>query len=243
MTALLRAEALRLPGRLLPTDLRLGAGQLVALVGPNGGGKTSLLRCLGDVEGEADLIQIAGAALKDAPPARRAQLLSYLPAGREMVWPISVGDVLALGLSRPDSGVIDDLLAQLELTALRDRPINSLSTGQRARALIGRALASRPNLLLLDEPLSNLDPYWGLRLMEILRAAIGHNASALVALHDLNQLEAFDRVLLVGGGRLLLDGSPQEVLGSELLNESFGVERRGGRWTIRRRAEDPRSLP
>ncbi|MEO6359380.1 MAG: ABC transporter ATP-binding protein [Sphingomicrobium sp.] len=242
MTPLLDARDVALPGRLEPTSIQIGAGELVALVGPNGGGKTSLLRALADVEGDGGLVAIAGESLADAPPARRSKLLAFLPASREIVWPISARDVIALGAQAIGAARIDSLIALLELEGLADRPISSLSTGERARVLLARALAPEPRLLLLDEPLSNLDPYWALRIVEILRSYVEDDQrSAIVALHDLDQAEAFDRVLLVDKGRILADGPPADIIGGEMLSKTFGVQRHEGRWRIRPSA-DPRSL-
>lgn len=234
MTPLLEAKEVALTGRLQPTSLNVGPGELIALVGPNGGGKTSLLRALADVEANGGSLSIAGEALVDAPPARRAKLLAFLPASRDVVWPISARDVIALACPSVEPERIRTLIDLLELGKLADRPINGLSTGERARVLLARALAPDPHLLLLDEPLSNLDPYWALRIVEILRGYVTTGErSALVALHDLDQAEAFDRVLLVDGGRVLGDGTSAEIIGSELLATTFSVERSEGRWRIR----------
>jgi iron complex transport system ATP-binding protein len=154
-------------GRLSPTSLEVCTGELVALLGPNGGGKTSLLRALAGIERTAGDVQLAGEPLHDVPPARRQALLAFLPASRDIGWPIAARDVIALGAAHPDPAHIEDLIQLLELSPFADRPVNSLSTGERARVLLARALASRPKLLLLDEPLSNLDPYWVLKIVEL----------------------------------------------------------------------------
>src|SRR5690606_585060 len=150
-----------------PTDLEVGGGELVALVGPNGGGKTSLLRALARIEGAGGSVRVDGEDVDMAPAARRRSLLSFLPASRDLGWEISARDLISLGLERPDQERVDALLSMMELEQLADRPANQLSTGERARVLAARALASRPRLLLLDEPLSNLDPYWVLRFVEL----------------------------------------------------------------------------
>lgn len=150
MTSLLEAREIALTGRLKPTDLDCSPGEMVALIGPNGAGKTSMLRALARIDGGEGKVIIDGEPLDEAPPTRRMRLLSFLPATRSLVWPISVRDVIALGLPSPDEGRIGELTAQLELEPLAHRPVNHLSTGERSRVLLARALAARPRLLLLD---------------------------------------------------------------------------------------------
>ena len=237
MTALLDATAISVDGRLERTDLHLGVSQMIAVVGPNGAGKTSLLRALAGIELTTGSVQIDGENVTDAPPARRMRLMSFMPATRNLVWPITASDVVSLGLPSPEPDRVETLIEVLELTAFAKRPVNHLSTGERSRVLLARALAARPRLLLLDEPLSNLDPFWVLRVLEIVRAETRANDSAaLVSVHDLNQVEAFDRVLLLDRGGLAGDGRPQEMLGSPELAQTFRIEREGLGWKIRETA-------
>lgn len=238
MTPLLRARGLHIEGRLHSADVAIDAGEIVGVIGPNGGGKTSLIRAIADVEGSAELLEVAGEPLKFAPPARRSSLIGFLPASRDVVWPISVESVIALGLAAPDPRQVSAMLSLFELDGVRARPISSLSTGERSRVLLARACVSRPHLLLLDEPLSNMDPYWALRTLEIARATVRERgAAALIALHDLNQAEGFDRLLFIDKGQIALDGSPAEVLESSVLHDSYRLERHSGRWQIRRPAD------
>jgi iron complex transport system ATP-binding protein len=244
MTSLLQARELVLEGRLLPTDLEVAAGSLVALIGPNGSGKTSLLRALAAIEMTGGTVAVGGEDIPSATPARRPHWLTFLPASRDLVWPIRARDVIALGLAKPDPQRIDDLLEQLELLPLADRPANWLSTGERARVLLARALAPSPRLLLLDEPLSNLDPYWVLKTLELLRETVrAADCSAIVSLHDIDRVDAFDRVLLVDQGRIAADLPPAEMLASLELSQSFRIERGENGWRFRSPLEGPRSWP
>ncbi len=243
MTPLLEARGVAIDGRLQPTDIQLFPGSLVALIGPTGSGKTSLLRTLAAVEMTAGSIAVDGEDLASARAARRPHLLTFLPASRDMVWPIRARDVVALGLAKADPGRVEQLLEQLELLPLADRPVNALSTGERARVLLARALAPTPRVLLLDEPLSNLDPYWVLRILDLLRqTVIATRCAALVSLHDIDRSRSFDRVLLMAKGRMVADLPPGAMLASGQLGRSFGIEFAEDGWRITA-PEDRRSSP
>jgi len=243
MTSLLEAQGVAIEGRLHPTDLDVEAGSLVALIGANGSGKTSLLRALAAVEMSGGRVAIDGEDLASAPPARRPHLLTFLPASRDVIWPIRSRDLIVLGSPRDEAERIDRLLDQLELESLGDRPANQLSTGERARVLLARAMAPSPRLLLLDEPLSNLDPYWVLRTIELLRDTIREaGCSAVVSLHDIDRVSSFDRALLVDQGRIAADLAPSAMLASAELSRSFRIEKGNSGWRISP-PEGPRSSP
>ena len=233
MTVLLSARRLRIDGRLHSTDLELPGGTLVALVGPNGGGKTSLLRAIAGVEEAGGAVEVDGVALAEAGP-RRAGMIGLMSASRDIGWPIPVRDVVTMGVARSDPDAIAHLLAEFELDGLAERPVSSLSTGERSRVLMARALAAKPRLLLLDEPLSNLDPYWVLRFLEAMRRHAAGGGAVLCALHDLSQLGRFDRALLIANGRIEADMAPAELVRSALFEGSFRIASDGrGGWRVR----------
>ena len=216
---MLRAEELSLPGRLFGASLTLQAGELVCVGGPNGGGKTSLLHALAGIGGPGGVVSLNGADPRRLGPAERPRAFTYLPASRDLPWPLLARALIALG----GGGHVDGL----ELEPLLDRRMDMLSTGERGRVLIARALAPKPQLLLLDEPTANLDPLWQIRLMHLIRAELaGQERAALVAIHDLDSaLRYADRILVMDKGRIAAEG-----LDGPHVAEIFGIERVDGRW-------------
>ena len=231
---ILAASDLALPGRLSGVSLELEEGELVCLVGPNGSGKTSLLHALAGIGHPSGTVEMDGVDPRRLGPARRPAFLTYLPATREVHWPLLARDLIALG------GGGEAAFAALELAPLLDRRIDTLSTGERSRVLIARALAPRPKLLLLDEPTANLDPLWQIRLMDLVREEIGQGGrAALVAIHDLDAAARYaDRILVMDRGRIAAEG-----LDGPHVAEIFGIARVGGAWRPVRPREDPRSSP
>ena len=242
MTILVEAESVAIAGRLEPTRLGLAAGELTCLVGPNGSGKTSLLHALARVGRVAGSVRIAGVDPDRVPPSRRVRLLGFLPAGRDIAWPLVARDLIRLGGADP--GEVDAEIDRFALAGLADRPVDRLSTGERSRILLARVFAAAPDLLLLDEPTANLDPLWQLRLMARLREDLkGTQRAALVALHDLDAALSFgDRLLVMNGGSLAFDLTPDAFVAGPGLAEIFGIERVAGEWRALSPA-DRRSSP
>jgi iron complex transport system ATP-binding protein len=128
---------------------------------------------------------------------------------------------------------IAPVLAKLELAGFTNRRVDRLSTGERARVLIARALAPRPKLLLLDEPVANLDPRWQLKLMDHLRDE-AHQAgrATLIAAHDLELAGRYaDRLIIMDRGRIVADGG-RELLDGPEIPPVFGVRRAEGAWRL-----------
>ena len=233
MSALVEARGLSLPGRLCETTLDICEGELICLVGPNGSGKTSLLHAIAGIGRPSGRVRIAGVELARSSASERPELLTFLPASRDLRWPLLARDLIALGGGRA-------IPAELELEPLLDRRIDQLSTGERSRVMIARALAPRPRLLLLDEPTANLDPLWQIRLMETLKAELdGSSRSAVVAMHDLDAARRYaDRILVIDRGKIAAEG-----LDGPHVADIFGIVRADGEWRPLRPPADPRSSP
>jgi iron complex transport system ATP-binding protein len=234
MTLLLSARGVAIAGRLAPADLELEGGTLLCLVGPNGSGKTSLLHGLARIGGAMGTVRVDGLDPASLAPAERKRLLSFLPASREIAWPLAARDLIALGLpSAAEKEGVGDMLAELELAPLLDRRMDRLSTGERSRVLIARALVARSRLVLLDEPAANLDPKWQLRLMAWLRELAGRGAAIVAAMHDLDLAARYaDRLVLMEKGRIAVAGDPADLLGGPDIVRIFGVERGAAGWRL-----------
>jgi len=221
------AKDLRIVGRLQPTSLTIEAATLTCLVGPNGSGKTSLLQAIAGLNSPEGKVGIDGVDPWRSPTHERPQLLTYLPASRDVKWPITAADLIRLG----GADDIAPVVAQLELESFAGRSIDQLSTGERTRVLIARALAPCPRLILLDEPVANLDPLWQLKLMAHLRGlAHDHGQAIVIAAHDLDLAGRFaDRLIVMNHGHIVADGGT-EVLETGIIRSVFGVERRDGEW-------------
>ena len=225
--SLLVATGLHLPRRLEPTSLTIEAGELTCLIGPNGSGKTSLLHAIGGIGSPGGKVRIDGVDPFRLGPPQRQRLLTFAPASRDIKWPLTAQDLIRLG----GENAIDEVLAALELVPFADRRVDLLSTGERARVLLARALAPRPLLLLLDEPVANLDPHWQLKLMGLLRDFTRQpGRAALMASHDLELAGRFaNRLIVMDERRIVADGGPQLLTGPEIPTV-FGIERRNGDW-------------
>ncbi|UTL89204.1 ABC transporter ATP-binding protein [Pseudomonas fluorescens] len=212
-------------------DLSVAAGETLGIVGPNGSGKSSLLKLLAGLRTPSSgNVQLLGEPLARLPRRRVAQALALVEQQADTLDAISVFDAVALGrtpwlsalapFSREDRAIVEQALADLDATHLRERAWRSLSGGERQRVHIARALAQRPRVLLLDEPTNHLDIQHQLSLLQQVQAL---PVTTLVALHDLNQALTCDRVAVLDQGRLVALGKPLQVLTPERLLSTFGV--------------------
>tara|TARA_R110002124_G_scaffold64635_4_gene176388 strand:- start:4016 stop:4774 length:759 start_codon:yes stop_codon:yes gene_type:complete len=215
-------------------------GEIVALVGPNGAGKSSLLRlCAGLLEPAFGQIELDGLALRELAPGQRARRIAYMPPDGSSAWPMPVRRIVALGrvphlkplrrLTAEDEAAIEMALERAGIAGLAERPFDQLSSGERARVLLARALATQADLILLDEPTAALDPRHQLGVMEILRAEANRGALVIVAAHALDLVARYaDRALLMQEGRIIADAPPGQSLSEPNIAAVFGVVAPGG---------------
>jgi putative spermidine/putrescine transport system ATP-binding protein len=199
-------------------SLGVERGEMIALLGSSGCGKTTLLRSIaGFVRPESGTISIDGKDITRLPPEARETAMMFQSYA---LWPhMSVADNIAYGLRmrswKKDAMAVrvEEMLKLLQLEGFGPRPVTQLSGGQRQRVALGRALAVDPRLLLLDEPMSNLDYKVRLELRHELRALqkrIG--ITAVYVTHDREEaLTLADRIAVIDAGRVVQIGAPEEI--------------------------------
>ena len=209
--------------------------EIVAVVGPNGAGKSTLLRILaGLLRPTAGAVALDGRDIATLSRSAVARRIAVVPQIFDTLFPFTVREVVALGrtarlgafgrASAVDVAAVDRAMADLDLTDLSSRRIDRLSGGERQRAVVAMALAQETDVLLLDEPTVHLDPGHQLATLELLRDFGTRRRLAVCAvLHDLNLASTFaSRIVAIADGRIVRDGTPLEVLESDLVQAVFG---------------------
>ena len=211
-------------------------GELVGVMGPNGSGKSTLMRAAaGLIPRASGSISIGDKAIESWTRDALARELAYLPQGGQVHWPVSVRTLVTLGrlpyagrVGRPsavDAAAVERAMVACDVAQLAERPATALSGGERARALLARAIAGEAKILLADEPFAQLDPSHQLHAMEVLQATARAGALVVVVLHDLSVAARHcSRVVLLSEGRVASDGEPGAVLSSENLRQVFGID-------------------
>jgi iron complex transport system ATP-binding protein len=216
-------------------DVQLAKGEVLALLGPNGGGKTTLLKTLlGLLPPKAGEVRLGGAVLSASSIRERARLIAYVPQTHVATFAFTVEAVVLMGrtahgdlFSGPtakDRVVVAGMLERLGIAALAQRPYTMLSGGERQLVLLARALAQEPQFIVLDEPTANLDFGNQGKVMREIRALAAGGLGVLFTTHDPNHaLRAADRAYLLRDGKRLAEGSVQETLTRERLEALYGA--------------------
>jgi ABC-type cobalamin/Fe3+-siderophores transport system ATPase subunit len=209
-------------------SLSVGQANFVGLLGANGSGKSTILKLLsGTLRPSGGDVLLWGKRLRDYPQRDRAKLISYLPQSLDVGVPFTVEELSRMGLypyDKPPELGLDDALDMVGLTDKRDELLSHLSGGERRRAYIAMTLLQGAGVVLMDEPLANLDIRYQLELIRLLRGLNERrDISIVMALHDINLALQFPRLVLIKEGRVLANGTPQDVLSEELLHEAFGI--------------------
>ena len=213
-------------------NLQLQPGTINALVGPNGGGKSTLFKAImGFVPLSGGQVRIEGNTIQ---AARRRNRVAYVPQSEEIDWnfPVNVQEVVTMGrysymgilrrASPTDRRIVNESLERVQMTAFHDRQIGALSGGQRKRVFLARALAQQGALMLLDEPFTGVDAKTEQAIIEVLLELSRQGNTILVSTHDLTSVPDFcDHVILVN--HTLVDyGLTEKVFTRENITRTFG---------------------
>ncbi|RYF32418.1 MAG: ABC transporter ATP-binding protein [Comamonadaceae bacterium] len=215
-------------------DLRIEAGRWTSIVGPNGAGKSTLLKVLAGLLAHNGEVRLFGDVLESLPGRTRAQRLSWLGqggAGEGSADDLMVYDVAMLGrlphqrwLAAPndaDRAAVERALRSTQAWDWRDRPLGQLSGGERQRVLLARALAVEADLLLMDEPLANLDPPHQADWMSTTRALVAAGKTVVSVLHELSMALAADDLVVMAQGRVVHTGACDEAATHAALESVF----------------------
>jgi ABC-type cobalamin/Fe3+-siderophores transport system ATPase subunit len=219
-------------------------GECVALIGPNGVGKTTLLRlAAGIIACSQGSVSLDGCRFDRLPRGAAARMVALVPQRFEVPFDFTVEQIveqgrtpylgLFSGLGRRDRIAVERALDLTAVTSLRKRVFNELSGGERQRVKIALGLAQEPRLLLLDEPTQNLDLGRQLELLDYIRVLNDEGVTILAAMHDLQLIPgAFSSVLLLGPDQQVRKGDPQDILQPEILERAFDCPPRRHPWLV-----------
>lgn len=209
------------------------AGDMLAIIGQNGSGKSTLLKCISRIlkinEGN---IEIGHTSLANIPSSKLSRTIAYIPQSEETISGINVFDTVLLGRkpyisSKPtlaDMELVSRLLVRLELEQVAMRHLKTLSGGQQQRVFIARALAQQPSILLLDEPIANLDINHQMKVMKLLRQLTGEGMLVIITIHDINMAARFcNKALMLKQGCVFASGL-QSIYTPENIENLYDIQ-------------------
>jgi iron complex transport system ATP-binding protein len=225
-------------------DLQLPAGRWTAIVGPNGAGKTTLLKALAHLLPARGLIELFGRGSARWTDRERARAISWLGQSEPGAEDLRARDVVMLGrlphqgwLAQPsidDAARVEDAMRRTQCWDWRERPLGQLSGGERQRVLLARALAVGAPLLLMDEPLANLDPPHQADWLALVRRHVAGGGTVVSVLHELTMALHADDLVLLQDGRLLHHGACGDPATHDALRRVFShrvqVHQLAGQW-------------
>ena len=225
-------------------DLALAAGRWTSVVGPNGAGKSTLLKALAGLLPHAGTVALLGQPLARLSGRRRAQQLSWLGQNESGTDDLTAYDVAMLGrlphqpwLAAPsaaDRTAVEQALRACQAWDWRERPLGQLSGGERQRVLLARALAVQAQVLLMDEPLANLDPPHQADWLALVRGLVAGGSTVVSVLHELTMALHADDMVILAAGRVVHRGDCADTATHRALAEVFdgriAVHSLAGQW-------------
>ena len=229
-----RSLSVEISGKEIVRDVSFSAekSENISLIGANGAGKTTLLRALSSLIKHSGNVIANGTDVASMSGKELAKLISFVPQGAEVTGDFEVMHFLELSrypyrkpwekISADDRTAIEKALELTDTKKFADRKIGTLSGGERQRVLIAGAIAQESEILLLDEPLTYLDPVQRIGISEIICKIAASGRLVITVTHEINEALVFsDRILALCGGRLVFDGKPDELVGNGVLETLF----------------------
>ena len=227
---MIKIENLSQPYGLKDIHCTIPTGKLVGIMGANGAGKSTLLKTIAGIlpidKGE---IWFDNHKLTTMPAEQKSQQLAYLAQNTEIHWDLSVYDVIALGLPNPlnrakEQEKVRSISETFSISHLLEKSFRQLSGGEKARVQLARCCIKNAPLLLADEPIAALDPFYQIDMMEQLKS-LTPSHTCVVAIHHLSLAYKFcDEVILLNQGEIIANGETPKVLTAENLAKAFGIQ-------------------
>jgi iron complex transport system ATP-binding protein len=215
-------------------SLSFAPGEFAAIAGPNGAGKSTLLSILAGLTAPSSGVCLfRGQAVHQWNRRALAKQVAVVLSSEDSAFPFTAEDIIFMGRTPHCSGLnesasdcraVENSLEMTETAPFRHREFRTLSSGEKQRVLLAAALAQEPQALLLDEPSAHLDIHHQIALYKLLRQLSGRGLLVLAITHDLNVAgSSADRLILLQGGRVRMDGDPAQVMRPEIISDVFEV--------------------
>ena len=221
-------------------NLQLDRGYMVGLIGPNGCGKSTMMKCICKIHDmTSGSILIDGADISKMKPAEVSKLVATVPAESGPTFGLTVSDMVMLGRypfvdkiwweNAEDERVVREALKTFGIAHLQKKQVSMLSSGERQRALIAKAYVQEPKIMLVDEPTSHLDMKYKLQVMEYLKKMSNSDMTVIVAEHDISLMARYcDICVIMKNGVIQTIGDPKKVITEDLIREVYEVDSRIG---------------
>ncbi len=218
-------------------SISIHPGEILTIIGPNGSGKSTALRTMARLYPHKEgMVYLNGVEMKAMKSRTIARTLSFVSQDHIIPPDMTVEELVGRGrtphhslltrLSGEDRQIVNEALAETQLTTLKDRSIYALSGGERQRAFIAMALAQHPSILFLDEPTTYLDISFQYELLEVIKKFNSERKLTIVmVLHDINQAARYsDRIAVLKNGRMQALGTPWEIVTEEQMRTVYGMQ-------------------